>query len=206
MGQTNGKKRKVGVKGIVILASVGGLVVFFVMVLPFVLILRSPIQVETKSPPRPTVETKPKTAPRPEPIPFERRVEQEVDRAIPGPVTVKVDGGMVKVVYSNKSVWNATHLVWDLARRTCKLCQTLFEHPEVKSVWISATTTFTDKYAKESEEVAATLVFKRETAAKVSWKNMEIKTVPMNAYHLVFDVADDYYIHPAVVKELASEK
>ncbi|TET44286.1 hypothetical protein E3J62_10775 [candidate division TA06 bacterium] len=207
MGQTNGKKRKLGVKGIVILASIGGLVVFFVMVLPFVLILRSPIQVETKSPPRRTVETKPKRAPQPEPIPFERRVEQEVDRAIPGPVTVKVDGGMVKVVYSKKSIWNTTALLWDVARNTCKVCKILFEHPEVQSVWISVTTLFTDKDGlNQREEVAATIVFTRETASKVSWRKLQLDTVPMNAYHLVFDVADDYYLHPVVVRGLASEK
>ena len=207
MAETHGKKRKLGTKGIVILASAAGLAVLLFYGILSELILSSLTQTETKPSPRATERTTPRTPTKLEPIPFERVVQQEVDRVIPSPVTVKIDGGMVKVVYSKKSIWNTTALLWDLARNTCKVCKILFEHPEVQSVWISVTTLFTDKDGlHESEEVAATIVFTRETASKVSWRKLQLDTVPMNAYHLVFDAADDYYLHPVVVRGLASEK
>lgn len=139
------------------------------------------------------------------PMSVEQRLRGEIERAIPDPVTAIVDGGVVKVVYTKKSIWDTRHLVWDLARTTCKVCKMVFEHPEVESVSIGVATDFTDEHGEEKRsELAAMIVFTRETASKTDWEKLEIETVPMSAYHLVFDAADDYHVHPSVARDLAA--
>ena len=147
-----------------------------------------------------------RTPPQKAPVSLQQRLQQEIDKVVSDPVAVKVDTGVVKVAYSKKSIWDTRHLVWDLARTTCRVCKILFRHPEVQTVVTVVSTEFSDESGKKSYEVAAMIMFKRETASNISWEKLEIETVPMSAYHLVFDVADDYYIHPAVARELASEK
>lgn len=140
------------------------------------------------------------------PVSLEQRLREEIDRAIPDPVTVIVDGGVVKVLYTKKSIWDTRHLVWDLARTTCKVCKMVFEHPEVDTASIGVATDFADEHGeKKPSELAAMIVFTRETASKTDWRKLEIETVPMSAYRLVFDAADNCYLHPVVKKGLATE-
>lgn len=140
------------------------------------------------------------------PVSLEQRLREEIYRAISDPVTVIVYGRAVKVVYSKKSIWDTRHLVWDLAGTTCKTCKILFEHLEVQTVSTGVATEFTDKHGKKRSELAAMIVFTRETASKTDWRKLEIETVPMSAYRLVFDAADDYNLHPSVARDLAAER
>ena len=147
-----------------------------------------------------------RTPPQKAPMSFQQRLQQEIDKVVSDPVAVKVDTGVVKVAYSKKSIWDTRHLVWDLARTTCKVCKILFRHPEVQTVVTVVSTEFSDERGEKRNEVAAMIMFKRETASKISWEKLEIETVPMSAYRLVFDAADNYHMHPAVIRGLETER
>ena len=76
---------------------------------------------------------------------------------------------------------------------TIKIFKAIFKDPRVKEVTVTSDIRLVNKYGQESTGVGTRYTMSRETYTKVNWDNFI--TDNLN------DVADQTYIHPALLKE-----
>ena len=76
----------------------------------------------------------------------------------------------------------------------------LFGITGVEMVIVDLENTFTDAYGQEEKERAVSLTITKETADKINWENINAS----NRAGLL-RVADDFYIHPGILKNIDNE-
>lgn len=77
-----------------------------------------------------------------------------------------------------------------------------FQIDGVNAVELTLKSSFTDSYGKSSEEKALQIAMKKDEFQKYDWKNL----VGQNIYNQMRTSCYDYYIHPAILKNLKIDK
>ncbi|MDI3341832.1 MAG: hypothetical protein QJR03_15000 [Sphaerobacter sp.] len=113
------------------------------------------------------------------------------------------DGGYNVNVYFNmgNDYWDETDFVKRSAASAEVVFQRLFENPAVARVTVWSETQFKDPYGKTSTDTGTRLSMDRDTASKVDWNGLA--TLELEDWHHIYDIATQYYIHPAIYKNLS---
>ncbi|RSL35311.1 hypothetical protein D7Z54_01730 [Salibacterium salarium] len=109
--------------------------------------------------------------------------------------------GYVNIKYkSDLSHWSETSLVKTVASDGVEVLGYIFKNANVKQVNLRLPTTMTDEYGKKSEDLVVRLGWSRETANKVNFEEFEsMARIDINR---TFDIADTYYIHRGVYRNV----
>lgn len=114
--------------------------------------------------------------------------------------TDKPDDKVVHVYFQPKDLWNEKEIV-KYATKQVITNRWLFENLKVSQVGTWIETEFIDQYGKSNMRTAVRIIISRETFEKIDWSGMNLK-VELEGYKALQAVADQFYIYPAISKNL----
>jgi predicted nucleic acid-binding Zn ribbon protein len=113
-------------------------------------------------------------------------------------VEVQSETGEVSVILDEKNAWDDTAIVQDIGLKHIDIAKALFTHPAVKRVTTYASTEMVDQYGKSSVERVASVSWPRSVHQKIDYANF----ANLDTGFQSFNVADSYWIHPGVWKNI----
>lgn len=97
--------------------------------------------------------------------------------------------------------WNEDRMLQSGASDHCYIMQNIFENcPEVNTIVFNFQTQFVDPKGNEFINTAFRTTFSRQNAKNINYQNY--KTNCTLDYNNMLLVADEYYIHPGIIKNL----
>lgn len=115
-------------------------------------------------------------------------------------VTDTEGGKKVTIVCPPRDFFNTEAVVKHAAGSSVYAMAKMFTNPTVQMVTVVQKDTFIDAYGKSSIENAVIVTMDKATADKINWGTF--KDMVLVDYKKLFNVATDYYIHPAILKKL----
>lgn len=109
------------------------------------------------------------------------------------PVDIAVNGGDVEIVLPFGDNWNNEYIVGGARMAAIDIFKELFKDKRVDSVTVKMQVPLVDKYGNTNTGIGTTYKMTSETAAKINWDNFMTDNLD--------DVADYYFIHPALQGE-----
>ncbi len=110
--------------------------------------------------------------------------------------TAEPNDKIVNVHIHPDAIWDEKDYVRKLGSTTAAYGEILHKHPNVSLVRVWGLSTFEDLKGNEKEETAVRIEWSRETASKVSAEKVD------DNYMLAYELADAYYIHPGIYRNL----
>ncbi|MDO3680658.1 hypothetical protein [Paenibacillus ehimensis] len=107
---------------------------------------------------------------------------------------------MINIRLDPGTVWDETDFAEKMANSIVYYGEILFKHPNIKEVTLWGYTSFTDQYGKSNEALAVKIGWDKETADKVDFN--KFKDMALADYKRSFNIATQYYFHPAIYKNL----
>ncbi|MDI6711450.1 MAG: hypothetical protein QME76_12350 [Bacillota bacterium] len=111
---------------------------------------------------------------------------------------------IVTVVIDPGEVWDETHFLKIAGGSATAAMEVLFKNPKVQRVVFEAQTTMVDQYGKSNKETGARIMLERATADKIDWKGFKDKQLV--AYTSIYDIADDWDVHPGILAKAKPPK
>jgi len=107
---------------------------------------------------------------------------------------------IVELGITPDTFWNETDYAEMMGATIISYSEQLFKNNNVSQVRIIGYTAFTDEYGNEEEEAAVRISWDKETAQKVDYENFY--DLVLTDYTRSYKLANNYYIHPAIHKNL----
>lgn len=108
----------------------------------------------------------------------------------------------VELIYTSDSFWDETALVKGTVSTFVKYGMEAFKLDEVSSLKVRYRTTFTDPYGKSTVDDGSILLMAKTEFNKYQWPNLAGQPVMRQ----MRTSADEFYIHPAILKNLKEDK
>lgn len=113
---------------------------------------------------------------------------------------IKIVGDNLHLYYKASSI-SEDFILKEAASDHAFILRNIFENiPEINTVVFWYETEFTDIKGNESTETAYRMTFSRENAKNINYENYKVKCTL--DYNNMLMVADEYFIHPAIKKNL----
>jgi hypothetical protein len=119
---------------------------------------------------------------------------------------VKYDGGQKQayVIFdaSDETVWDETALVRDAYELLVKYGREAFKVNGVDEVRVNVKTSFQDQYGQSETEDAVRITMTKAAFGKFNWDELKYQSV----WRGISDASDEYYLHPAIERNLNYDK
>jgi len=138
---------------------------------------------------------------------FEEKIRKEVDNIFlrnlsSVSVTPYNSGFKIKITYGPQRLWKSAkeYLKTTSFSAVENFDRFFTKYDNVTSVVVNSLTVFLDKYGNKIIKTGVMIRIDRETAEKINWNNF--KGLILNNWKHLYDVADEFWIHPIILLDL----
>ena len=107
---------------------------------------------------------------------------------------------IIDIYFNPGDFWDEKALVRTAASKAAESMEVLFKNPKVDKIWFWTQTEMTDAKGNSSTDNVVNVSLTKENAQGINWT--KFKDMVLLDYNALFSIADSYYIHPGVLKNL----
>ena len=106
------------------------------------------------------------------------------------------------IIKTDKDFWDENSVVRESFTALVKFGMEAFKVEGVEAVRVVTKTEFTDQYGKKDIGDAVRIIMNKSEFSKFDWNNLKYQSV----YNQIKNASESFYIHPAILKNLKTDK